>query len=143
MVDVSAAANHHMANLALKFELQTGNKIRWRDAPAGMAAILNLSFHSGQPELIKLANTVVEHLSEAVLNELQARGFVLSDGANTYRGSRRFDVGGAAAGSASDKVVYRGSKAAPTAASASAVEAKPADSQPKSRRVYRGRVIED
>ena len=134
-------ANTSMATLAMKFELATGNRIRWRNAPEGMAAILNMSLHSGKQELIKLADEVLDYLSDGWLQELAARGLSFPVGhsaANriTYRGAA---ATGAAVTRSTDssKTLYRGARVETGDAEAQSVPAA------KTKRMYRGRVIED
>ena len=83
-------AHDSMTALALKFELETGNRIRWRNAPGGVVAILNMSLHSGQSELVKLAEQVLSSLTDGWLMELANRGLNfpgMSSNPALYRGA--------------------------------------------------------
>ncbi|MGB1091844.1 MAG: hypothetical protein ACPGYX_06955 [Oceanobacter sp.] len=135
---LSGESELQMSELALNFELITGNRIRWRNAPAGMAAILNLALQSGKPELVELANRVIDGMSGAILNELSNRGLALP-GNSVYRGARvqELDLEHQPE-KKTRELTYRGAKYL------SQVEQEEGiPTRPKSRRVYRGQVIED
>ena len=135
----SVTAMQHMTALALKFELHTGNRIRWRNAPAGIAAILNLSFQSGKPELAEMAARVLDSLSVSVLDELESRGLAIFGSENVYRGSAMIEVAEKPE-HAPQGLVYRGAEVL-TGSYSLPEEAAPV--KKKSQRIYRGRVVED
>ncbi len=129
---LSADAAASMSALALKFELETGNRIRWRNAPEGMAAILNMSLHSGREELVALANQVVAKLCDVWLSELASRGLNVA-GASSYRGATPL-VADNTQPKKAKQTTYRGVTSQTTSEAPVAA---------KSQRMYRGQVIED
>lgn len=134
---IEQAAEQRMAHLALQFELQTGNRIRWRDAPAGMAAILNLSLQSEKQELVDMAMEVLDALSAAMLNELMLRGLAFGNNKSVYRGaSVAKDLD---SGHRTSERTYRGV----SGNAASGPGDAPAVPRKKSKRIYRGQVVED
>ncbi len=138
-IDMSMDARMVLAKMSFIYEKEGGDRVRiTRDED--IIRLINYAVDSINKELNKYLDAFIKLSSPSELKELAAQG------ANIYRGALVPDSDGSSTMDVEKPttVTYRGvAVAAPESQEAMTV-AEPEESKPtKSKRVYRGRVIED